>query len=320
MRSSCWANAESDHHLPKELTVLPTPAVSAVSLTTNRQEVSPSDGDRQAPPDVLRVESPSVQFGGNKALDEVSMEVHAREVVALIGANGAAKSTLMNAIGGYVPSTGSVQLLGQEVKRMSVAERAPIGLGRTFQGAGLFPERITRETVQLALEARRKSGLVSTALCLPGVLRHERVQKTEAAELIDFFGLGRYADRYTSELSTGTRRIVELTSLMAVGARLLCLDEPTAGVAQRESEAFGPLILRVCAELHASMLVIEHDMPLAMGISDRVYCLEAGRVIAAGMPHEIRQDDKVIASYLGLADHESPPTENHQTSEVVKTP
>jgi ABC-type branched-subunit amino acid transport system ATPase component/ABC-type branched-subunit amino acid transport system permease subunit len=305
---------------PKSTTALPTLAVSPVSRTDDRQGATPAGADVQAVADALRVGSLSVQFGGNKALDEVSLVVHPREVVALIGANGAGKSTLMNAIGGYVPSTGSVQLLGQEVTRMSVAERASIGLGRTFQGAGLFPELTVRETVQLALEARRKTGLVSTALCLPGARRRERVQIAEASELIDFFGLGRYADRYTSELSTGTRRIVELTSLMAVGARLLCLDEPTAGVAQRESEAFGPLILRVCAELHASMLVIEHDMPLAMGISDRVYCLEAGQVIAAGLPHEIRQNEKVIASYLGLADHESPPTENQQTSEVIKTP
>jgi ABC-type branched-subunit amino acid transport system ATPase component len=114
-----------------------------------------------------------------------------------------------------------------------------------------------------------------------------------------FLGLGRYADNLIAELSTGTRRIVELANLLALDARILCLDEPTAGVAQRETEAFGPVILRIREELGATVLVIEHDMPLIMGISDRVYCLEAGRVIAQGPPDQVRHDPKVVASYLG---------------------
>ncbi|MCU1367634.1 MAG: inner-rane translocator, partial [Ilumatobacteraceae bacterium] len=112
-------------------------------------------------------------------------------------------------------------------------------------------------------------------------------------------GLGRYADAYISDLSTGTRRIVELAGLLAVDAKLLCLDEPTAGLAQRETEAAGPLIQAICKELHASVLVIEHDMPLIMSISDRVYCLDLGRVIAEGTPKEVRSNPAVIASYLG---------------------
>jgi ABC-type sulfate/molybdate transport systems ATPase subunit len=120
----------------------------------------------------------------------------------------------------------------------------------------------------------------------------------EAAELIDFLGLGRYADDFIANLSTGTRRIVELACLFAVDARVLLLDEPTAGVAQ-ETEAFGPLLLRVQQELDAAMVVIEHDMPLIMGIASRVYCLEAGRVIADGPPAAVRNDPRVIASYPG---------------------
>jgi ABC-type branched-subunit amino acid transport system ATPase component len=117
--------------------------------------------------------------------------------------------------------------------------------------------------------------------------------------LIDFLGLGRYADRFVAELSTGTRRIVELAALLAAAPSVICLDEPTAGVAQREAEAFGPLITRVQAELDATLVIVEHDLPLILSISDRIYCLEAGAVIAEGTPLEIRSNPLVIASYLG---------------------
>ena len=143
------------------------------------------------------------------------------------------------------------------------------------------------------------AGLLSSALFLPPAIKTERSHRREADELIDFLGLGRYADTYIADLSTGTRRIVELAGLLALDARLLCLDEPTAGVAQRETEAFGPLIKEIRRELGASMLVIEHDMPLIMSISDRVYCLELGSIIAEGVPSEVRNDPRVIASYLG---------------------
>ena len=136
-------------------------------------------------------------------------------------------------------------------------------------------------------------------LALPKARRLERRKRAEADDLIAFFGLGRYQDHFIDELSTGTRRIVELACLIGLEARLLCLDEPTAGVAQRETEAFAPLVLRIREELGASVLVVEHDMPFIMGISDRVYCLEAGRIIAEGVPDAVRHDPAVISSYLG---------------------
>src|SRR6202022_4699395 len=129
-------------------------------------------------------------------------------------------------------------------------------------------------------------------------IKPERKKAAEAAELIDFLGLGRYADRFIAELSTGTRRIVELASVLAVQPRVVCLDEPTAGVAQREAEAFGPLIKRVQQELDATLILVEHDLPLILAISDRVYCMEAGAVIAEGAPAEIRENPLVVSSYL----------------------
>src|SRR4029079_1393070 len=137
---------------------------------------------------------------------------------------------------------------------------------------------------ELALEARQRTPFWSTALFLPRSTRIERQKRADAAELIDFLGLGGYADRFVAELSTGTRRIVELAAMLAVAPRVICLDEPTAGVAQRETEAVGPLIKRAQAELEPPLIVVEHDLPLILSISDRVCCLEAGRVIAEGLP------------------------------------
>jgi ABC-type branched-subunit amino acid transport system ATPase component/ABC-type branched-subunit amino acid transport system permease subunit len=248
---------------------------------------------------VLSTTGLTVRFGGLVAVDGVDFHARPGEVVGLIGTNGAGKSTLLNAIGGYERSAGRVDLLGRDVSGARTHERARLGLGRTFQAATLFPELTVRETVELALEARGRTSFWGTLLFLPPATRRERGRHSEARELIDFLGLGRYADRFVAELSTGTRRIVELASVLAVGPRVLCLDEPTAGVAQREAEAFGPLIKRVQAELDATLVIVEHDMPLIMSISDRVYCLEAGQVIAEGSPAEVRTDPFVVASYLG---------------------
>jgi ABC-type branched-subunit amino acid transport system ATPase component len=182
---------------------------------------------------------------------------------------------------------------------LGVSARAHRGLGRTFQTALLFPELSVRETIQVALEARGRTPFVATALALPSARRNARARRAEADELISFLGLGRHADSYVVDLSTGTRRIVELANLLALDARVLCLDEPTSGLAQRETEKFGPLLVSIREEMAASMIIIEHDMPLIMAMSDRVYCFELGAVIAEGTPSAVRNDPLVIASYLG---------------------
>jgi ABC-type branched-subunit amino acid transport system ATPase component/ABC-type branched-subunit amino acid transport system permease subunit len=251
---------------------------------------------------VLRTTGVTVRFGGNVAVDDVSFCVMPSEVVGLIGTNGAGKSTLLNAIGGFVPSGGRVELLGDDISTRAAHRRARAGLGRTFQAATLYPELTVRDTLLIALEARRRTSFWGTLTFWPPTARIARTSAREALELIDFLGLGRYTDRHIAELSTGTRRIVELASVLAVAPQVICLDEPTAGVAQREAEAFGPLILSVRRELDASLVIVEHDMPMILSISDRVYCLEAGRVIAEGTPSEVRDNPLVIASYLGTDD------------------
>jgi ABC-type branched-subunit amino acid transport system ATPase component len=241
----------------------------------------------------------SVTLGGRTIVDDVSLEVRSGEVVGLIGTNGAGKTTIVNAISGFVPSSGVIELFGQDVSSLSAYKRARLGQGRAFQNARLFSSLTVRETLMVALESRQRSILIPSILALPPSPKHEGRKRREADEIISYLGLGRYADSLMGELSTGTRRIVELGALIALDSKLMLLDEPTAGVAQRETEAFGPLIRMIKEELGASILIIEHDMPMVMSISDRIYCLEAGHVIAEGAPDVIRSNPAVIASYLG---------------------
>ena len=241
----------------------------------------------------------TVRYGPRVAVNQVSLEVGHGEIVGLIGTNGAGKTSFMNGVGGLIPAAGRVEIYGTDVSRLAAHRRHRHHLGRTFQAATLFPDLTVRETVQVALERRLPTRFWPAALALPPGIHHERRQAGAADELISFFGLGDYADSFVAELSTGTRRIVELNCLVAGGSRLLCLDEPTAGVAQREAEALVPLLQGVRRELDASVLLIEHDMPLVMSISDRIYCMDAGEVIAEGPPQAVRDNPKVVASYLG---------------------
>ena len=277
------------HHRSSSRTSPPSP-----TGVVSRALTPPNDSDA-ALGDWLVATGITVRFGGRVAVDRVDVRVGARELVGLIGTNGAGKSTLMNAIGGFVPAEGRVEVLGRDVTRLPAYRRHREGLGRTFQAARLFDDLTVRETVMVALDGGSRARRWPT----PG---RERVTRNRADEILAALGLGSNVDQLIAELSTGTRRMVELAGQVALGARVLLLDEPTAGLSQRETEEFAPRIREIQRELGAAVLLIEHDMPLVMSVSDRVYCMEAGAVIAEGSPAAVRANPLVIASYLGTDD------------------
>jgi ABC-type branched-subunit amino acid transport system ATPase component/ABC-type branched-subunit amino acid transport system permease subunit len=248
----------------------------------------------------LEVREIHVRFGGVVALDGPDITVGHGEIVGLIGTNGAGKTTLMNVISGVIrPDRGSVRAFGNELVDLPPDFRAPFGLARSFQDAGLFAGLTVRETIQVALAQRHKIGVLGAMTAAPWVRRTERRLRREADQILTRFGLVPWADARATELSTGTRRICDLAAQVAARPTLILLDEPTGGVAQREAEAFMPLLRRIRDELDCSVLIVEHDMPLLMGLCDRIYALEAGTVIAEGTPDEIRGNPRVVASYLG---------------------
>ncbi len=253
-----------------------------------------------APP-ALALTGVTRRFGGIAATEDVSFSVAPGEVLGLIGQNGAGKTTLFDLISGYQPLDGGrIRLAGRDVSELSPHRRARLGLGRTFQGGQLFPGLTVAEAVAVGLEQSIDvRDPINPALHLPPAYDSERRVRVRVDELLGVFGLTAYAETFTSELSTGTRRIVEFACAVAHQPTLLLLDEPAAGVAQREVEQLGALLLRMRDELGCAMVVIEHDMPLIAGISDRLVALESGEVIAQGSPAEVLSDPRVVASYLG---------------------
>jgi len=251
----------------------------------------------------LAVREVKKRFGGLTVLDGISIDVHPGEIVGLIGPNGAGKTTLMNTISGNLRvDGGSVHVLGHDVTGLAPEFRAHYGLGRNYQDAKLFPGLTTRETLQVAAAKNARVGAFWSMLRAPWVKWTERESQQRADQVLERLGLAGWADTLTGDLSTGTRRICELAVQVTSEPKVLLLDEPTAGVAQRDAEAFGPLLRQIRDELDCSILIIEHDMPLLMGLCDRVYAMELGTVIAEGTPEEIRNHPRVIASYLGTGE------------------
>jgi ABC-type branched-subunit amino acid transport system ATPase component/ABC-type branched-subunit amino acid transport system permease subunit len=236
-------------------------------------------------------------FGGITAVDGVSFEVAAGETLGLIGPNGAGKTTLFELLGGFTkPDSGRVAFDGRDITHLGPEHRARLGLIRSFQDAALFPTLSVLDCVTLSLERRTPTSFVGSALGLRG---RDRAKQAEARDLVDLMGLGAFRHKPVSELSTGTRRIAEIACLVGLQPTLLLLDEPASGVAQRETEALGLLLAELKRELGLTLLVIEHDIPLIMSISDRILAMDSGRVIADGPPEAVRHDPLVVESYLG---------------------
>ncbi|HZQ77728.1 MAG TPA: ATP-binding cassette domain-containing protein [Acidimicrobiia bacterium] len=263
-----------------------------------------SDGHRPPPdeaPVLLSCRGIIKRFGGIHAVDEVDLDLRQGEILGLIGQNGAGKTTLFDCISGFLPiDAGRVELRGRDVTEWAPHERARAGLGRSFQEALLYPSLTTWETIAIAFERHLASKeMVAAALHLPASYESETDLAARVEALIDLMGLGAFRDKLLGELSSGSRRIVELACILAQDPAVVLLDEPSAGVAQRETEALGPLLRRVQVYTGCSMLVIEHDMPLIAAVSDEVIALELGRVIARGTPGEVLSHPRVVESYLG---------------------
>ena len=243
---------------------------------------------------VLSARGVSVSFGGVHAVVDVDLDVEPAELVGLIGPNGAGKTTFVDAVTGFVSHRGTVALDGTDITDASPHARARRGLARTWQAIELFDDLTVREN--LTVSAHQPS-LKST---LKELFVRPMARSREVDEALEVFALEQLAEATPSELTQGQRKLVAVARALAARPKLLCLDEPAAGLDARESETFGGH-LREIVNRGTPILLIDHDMGLVLGISDRVVVLEFGRVIAVGTPSEVRADPKVVAAYLGSA-------------------
>jgi ABC-type branched-subunit amino acid transport system ATPase component/ABC-type branched-subunit amino acid transport system permease subunit len=280
---------------------VPTAAGSAPSTSAQvRQRLAPvRPPERLRPPGSLLLDVVGLRksFGGVHAVRGVSMSVLAGETVGLIGPNGAGKTTTFELIGGFTkPDAGKVVFEGQDVSSFGPEARGRLGLIRSFQDAALFPTLTVQETVRLSLERSSPTPFFGSILGFSG---REKDKQRLTRELISFMGLESYRTSQVQQLSTGTRRIVEIACLVGLQPTLLLLDEPSSGIAQRETEALGDLLNTIKAQLQLTLLIIEHDIPLVMGLSDRIIAMADGQVIASGTPDIVRNDPAVVEAYLG---------------------
>jgi ABC-type branched-subunit amino acid transport system ATPase component/ABC-type branched-subunit amino acid transport system permease subunit len=249
---------------------------------------------------LLDVQGVGRRFGGVVAVDEVTLGVRRGETIGIIGPNGAGKTTLFEVIAGFTRADrGRVVFDYTDVTGYSPEDRAMLGLVRSFQDARLFPTLTVLDCVRLAQERSSPTPFFSSVLGLRSATAAERRKDELAREMVEVMGLSSYRNKRINELSTGTRRITELACVSVLEPKLLLLDEPSSGIAQRETEALGELLERLKVLLDTTYIVIEHDMPLIMGISDRIVAMESGRVIAEGPPDVVRSDPRVVESYLG---------------------
>jgi branched-chain amino acid transport system ATP-binding protein len=256
------------------------------------------------PDPVLEVNKITLRFGGVTALDDVSFAIQPGEILGLIGPNGAGKTTCFNVVTGvYKPTAGDVSFQGQPLAGLKRHQITRLGIARTFQNIRLFKSMTALENVMVGADARHSTGVLSAVFRLPRHRREEAEGENLALELLRFMGLRSKCDELAANLSYGDQRRLEIARAMATQPSLLCLDEPAAGFNPAEKRTLMELIRKIRDQGY-TVLLIEHDMRLVMGVTDRIVVLEFGKKIAEGSPEEIRNDPGVVAAYLGV-DEES---------------